>query len=486
MGDGVQAEAETLDQLRSLVAAQLRMEALCPVRSGHRALTTRIADLKAVVAPLARQEAADTLAPDPTGREAKIRAVLRASGIIDKLSEQVLGQPGLNAANVPPVPEQQDPAEQIQKDTTTALFGAPLKDGIRPKRGHRYLKVTVIRGRAFVEQPDMQEDPSCSLTVHLLLGDQRFRSTPAMGNVEPQFGFECMFELQTKDLSLLAEAARPLHTVVVRTDVAHHRSVVGTAFVDWRKALYLGTSSAAAELKDVSNPQMATGMLEMRLELFPAQLYLLSRDEVEYRIQHESKREMEASRLFFIYAKQWWGDFLQIRTSHADRLVKLFAYNELGKKLPVTSFMVPLRTRWLETPRHAARFVSLLVYEKARAVGDVGKMEIWRSAHTMLVAGRGFSMDAYVTLGTDKNNLAHAWVTTIDATGKVSFWETLTGIEYPQTGKHHFRTVGCCFTGDAFYANIQASDAADRTEFVLQDQAKWKSLSSDGIASMRQ
>lgn len=39
----------------------------------------------------------------------------------------------------------------------------------------------------------------------------------------------------------------------------------------------------------------------------------------------------------------------------------------------------------------------------------------------------GFGLDAYVCIGTKARGMAHAWVMTIDTTGMVTFWESLTG-----------------------------------------------------------
>lgn len=33
----------------------------------------------------------------------------------------------------------------------------------------------------------------------------------------------------------------------------------------------------------------------------------------------------ERERLFLVYAKQWWKEYLQIRDTHQNRLVKIFA-----------------------------------------------------------------------------------------------------------------------------------------------------------------
>lgn len=39
----------------------------------------------------------------------------------------------------------------------------------------------------------------------------------------------------------------------------------------------------------------------------------------------ERQRTAEKERLFLVYAKQWWREFLEIRPSHQSKLVKIFA-----------------------------------------------------------------------------------------------------------------------------------------------------------------
>ena len=105
----------------------------------------------------------------------------------------------------------------------------------------------------------------------------------------------------------------------------------------------------------------------------------------------EHSRIAERERLFLVYAKQWWREFLQIRSSHSNRLVKIFAQDECGTNRPVCSFVCPLRAgRLLDSPRQAARFVSLLGYEHAPSVGG-GKVEMWSSLHAFLCKGKGVS-----------------------------------------------------------------------------------------------
>ena len=41
------------------------------------------------------------------------------------------------------------------------------------------------------------------------------------------------------------------------------------------------------------------------------------------RLEHSKNTERE--RLFLVYAKQWWKEYLEIRDDHKNRLVKIFA-----------------------------------------------------------------------------------------------------------------------------------------------------------------
>jgi hypothetical protein len=50
--------------------------------------------------------------------------------------------------------------------------------------------------------------------------------------------------------------------------------------------------------------------------------------------------------------------------------VKIFSNDEFGARKPVTSFISPITCRWLETPRHAARFVSLIDFAPNQRIGD--------------------------------------------------------------------------------------------------------------------
>jgi len=103
----------------------------------------------------------------------------------------------------------------------------------------------------------------------------------------------------------------------------------------------------------------------------------------------------------------------------------------------------------------------------------------------------GFGLDAYVCVGTNSEG-AHAWVMTIDSsceTGnpKAQFWECLTGQRFDLSDPriHRFyRTIGCLFNHESFYANIQADDRVISTIFDLDDETLWKAMSGKMISDL--
>ena len=79
--------------------------------------------------------------------------------------------------------------------------------------------------------------------------------------------------------------------------------------------------------------------------------------------------------------------------------------------------------RILDSPLHAARFVSLIPFERLEVPGS-DKVEVWHSMQSFLARGCGdaedhavllcnlligFGLDAYVAVGTNGEG-SHAWV----------------------------------------------------------------------------
>lgn len=220
--------------------------------------------------------------------------------------------------------------------------------------------------------------------------------------------------------------------MLVQKSASLQTTVIGVAQIEWRKVLHAGRISSLVELKDSSHSQMTVGILDISLQFLPLDGERMRRDEVDFNLNRQEKRRSDNATNFYLSAKTWWNDYLQIRSSHSTRLVKIFANNEFGGREPVTSFVCPLSCRWIETPRHAARFVSLIDFQTSPRVGD-SATEVWPNLHTVLVAGKGdiqdhclllcslllgFHLDVYVTIGTNNDNTPHMWVTTVDARGE--------------------------------------------------------------------
>lgn len=71
--------------------------------------------------------------------------------------------------------------------------------------------------------------------------------------------------------------------------------------------------------------KVPVGILEMRMELIPRVSSEISEEVVAAQLALQKNRQAERERLFLVYAKQWWKEFLQIRSGHKERLVKIFA-----------------------------------------------------------------------------------------------------------------------------------------------------------------
>ena len=74
-----------------------------------------------------------------------------------------------------------------------------------------------------------------------------------------------------------------------------------------------------------SENKVTAGVIDVSLELFPKPNKTFTQDVMAAQLNLEKSRQSERERLFLVYAKQWWKEYLQIRPSHQDRLVKIFA-----------------------------------------------------------------------------------------------------------------------------------------------------------------
>jgi centrosomal protein CEP76 len=71
--------------------------------------------------------------------------------------------------------------------------------------------------------------------------------------------------------------------------------------------------------------KVPAGILYVSLQLVPTLSETLREDILETQLAIEHSKNSERERLFLLYSKQWWREFLEIREDHKNRLVKLFA-----------------------------------------------------------------------------------------------------------------------------------------------------------------
>ncbi|CAN9514046.1 unnamed protein product [Ophioblennius macclurei] len=403
------------------------------------------------------------------------------------------------------------------------------KNRINPSR--RCLHLQVLGGKAFLEHlQDAEPLPGqmcATFTLYLHFRNQRFRSKPVPCACEPDLKESFVFEIhkdETGEGSKMMDATGmlsmcdPVHLVLIKTDTSSETSLISSHFLDWRSVLSSpgGKTCIAVELMGVgSECKLPAGVLTVSLELYPPLSETLSWDVLQTQQLLEKQRTAEKERIFLVYAKQWWREFLEIRPSHQSKLVKIFAQDENGVNRPVCSYVRVLRAgRLLESPRQAARFVSVLAQQKAPVVGGGGgKQEQWCTLMAFLCRGKGdcedhavllcslllgFGLDAYVCVGTKAKGVPHAWVLTRGTDGSITFWESLTTHRYlhraidpdapplaPQPKPSSpYRTVGCVFNHQSFLANCQPSDAVELSVFDFQNPSRWKAMSEEALKSV--
>ena len=385
--------------------------------------------------------------------------------------------------------------------------------------GRMMMHLMLLGGRAFsrpeaaIEGGGSSDDTVC---VCLHFGAQRFRSKPVPYSEEPALRDGILFELPLPDAETskaIAEAdypsdamlaqlrgtfrtAPPMHLLVVKKQASDGREVLlSSSMLEWRQVLHQGKATLAVELPGIgAESSYPIGCLELRLELMPLPIpeSRMTEADVELGVRREREAQVEVERRFFAYSRSWWTSYIEASPAHAQRPVKLFALSELGTQRPVTAFVQPLQTgRLIESPLQAAHFVALLAHTRDHAAGS-SVSDVWHTVHSVLATRSGeteehalllcslllgFGLDAYVCIGTDGRG-PHVWVATFDAEGRATFWESLSGQQYPADGGsgHPYLTLACVFSHAAFYANVQPSTKLSQTSLALSEPTAWKAM----------
>eukprot|EP00903_Cladosiphon_okamuranus_P009829 g9342.t1 len=291
--------------------------------------------------------------------------------------------------------------------------------------------------------------------------------------------------------------------------------LVGTAEVDWRRALVpasgaqdglhksggvvLAVELASAAPDSIVHP--VGGILHLQLEVVaPPEVpsFPFKAGDVKRVMDLQVSVRSEARRDFYLYANAWWKGF----TSTSKDLSK--------------------------------RFVSLLSFQPRASVGEQRALT-WNSPHAFLAAGTGdasdhalllcslllgFGLDAFVCCGLARpdassatshqdedstergEEMGHMWVCTFSgprADNKAVFWESLTGQRFTmhapqprlQQGRRtahklpaspqHLSKISCMFNHHEFFANKQADNRVRHTSLNISDPKLWKPMDSSRI-----
>uniref|UniRef100_A0A8I6A403 Centrosomal protein of 76 kDa n=1 Tax=Rattus norvegicus TaxID=10116 RepID=A0A8I6A403_RAT len=409
--------------------------------------------IREILAETIREE----LAPDQQhlSTEDLIKA-LRRRGIIDDVMKELNFVTDSVDQELPSSPKQ-----TVGFDKQSTL----KKTNIDPAR--RYLYLQVLGGKAFLEhlqEPEPLPGQICStFTLCLHYRNQRFRSKPVPCACEPDFHDGFLLEVHRESLgdgtrmadsTTMLSISDPIHMVLIKTDIFGETTLVASYFLEWRSVLGSenGVTSLTVELMGVgTESKVSVGILNIKLEMYPPLSQTLSQEVVNTQLALERQKTAEKERLFLVYAKQWWREYLQIRPSHNSRLVKIFAQGDCED--------------------HANLLCSLLL---------------------------GYGLEAFVCVGTKAKGAPHAWVMTCGTDGTIMFWESLTGHRYihkptnpdePPLAEqpkplYPYRTVGCVFNHQTFLGNCQPSDAVETCVFDLNDESKWKPMSEEAIKSV--
>ena len=162
-----------------------------------------------------------------------------------------------------------------------------------------------------------------------------------------------------------------MHFTILKYRKNEKPIVLGTKSVDWRALLYCNQIEVNAEvLPSSKTTQGSLGVLRVHMDLVPAlsRSELLSEEVVDKQTSLELRFEQESMQRFLDYANDWWTEYKAIRHTHKSRLVKIFAETddrEASIFKPVCALIRPMMAdRLLESPQHAARFVSLIPFQE--------------------------------------------------------------------------------------------------------------------------
>lgn len=375
------------------------------------------------------------------------------------------------------------------------------------------LKVTIVEGKGFTEYLD-KNDPKKKLRVAISFLKNRKMTKPVQASSQPiidqtfLLSFGSMFEANQTTFDYLLKLRSPMSIVILEEDAeTGNRKLLCEKQVEWRFVLVHKNLTMNHELMNATLAKGPLGIIKIHSQLITkgGQQIRMSEEMLDGQLESERKAQALKAVSFFEFSQTWYNEYRALKADFAKRAVKIYvehssaaANYESSPLKPIFTYVHRLKLRGIDSPEHAARFVSLIPFRKPQDPQNA--MHTWRNFHSFLAEGSGevqdhaallcslllgFGLDAYICLGSCTDG-AHCWVLTrqIERDGAVqkavfTYWESLTGQRYNQNDpkvNYLYRRIGCIFNDRRYYANMQESDTAFKTSLMVEDQSKWKSM----------
>lgn len=199
-----------------------------------------------------------------------------------------------------------------------------------------FLHFQIINGKAFLDYLESNDNKqqAASFKFYINFLGQRYKTKSIPCSCEPLINEDFLLELGKKenlgikDSSSLISVCEKIHLVMTRTNINEENQLISSNYIEWRNILTLKNNKQliSIELMGIGEEaKIPVGILNVFIQLFPCLDEPLKEDVLSAQLGLEYTKNMEKERLFLIYTKQWWREFLELRNDHKNRYVKIFA-----------------------------------------------------------------------------------------------------------------------------------------------------------------
>lgn len=333
--------------------------------------------------------------------------------------------------------EQIEQLEEIQQAEKNNLNEFDWDQIQSLEKNSRKLFLKINSAQRFDQFQEVAKSERRKIQLFVSFLSQRQSSKYVNLEVEPQlqdqvFVFSIvdnMFD-SPHDLNILRRLNQQVEIILALVNPkTQQRDILSIKKIEWRFALTYAKSTLSVEFTHLKDEKSVVGVIQITMELVPhlTEKQMLSEQLLLQQLKKEQEFRTKDQQDVYKYAQKWWDGYRSAYGKFEKRLVKIYAENEEGKYVPICSFVSPLLSiQGIDSPNHAARFVSLIPFQRSEKSQGV-KSQIWSTFHSFISrrAGDvedhcsllcslllGFGLDAYICYGTNASGI-HAWVLTI-------------------------------------------------------------------------